>query len=90
MAWMTAEQIAAQYVVGEQRLLDYGRRGNLAMRRRADGRTLFDGEGVARFFRARGAESAPASGVRARNLGVVGVARLGNVEMGVLGERGAA
>ncbi|KYF83916.1 hypothetical protein [Sorangium sp. So ce388] len=93
--WMNAEQIAARYVVGEQRLLEYGKRGNLAMRRCADGRVLFDGEGVGRFFRVRGAEAqGPASGVQAQNLGVLGVARLGSApvvkqEPKGLGEREA-
>ncbi|MGK3962614.1 hypothetical protein WMF38_00295 [Sorangium sp. So ce118] len=82
--WMTAEQIAARYVVGEQRLLDYGKRGNLAMRRVADGRLLFDVDGVARFFRVRGAAAAGAApgavnGARAQHLGVLGVATLGGV-----------
>ncbi|AUX23299.1 uncharacterized protein SOCEGT47_038220 [Sorangium cellulosum] len=78
--WMTAEQVAVRYVVGEQRLLEYGQRGNLAMRRCADGRVLFHAEGVARFFRARGA-AAPAAGnvAGARHLGVLGSARLGEV-----------
>ncbi|WP_437932552.1 hypothetical protein WMF37_25900 [Sorangium sp. So ce291] len=82
--WMTAEQIAARYVVGEQRLLDYGERGNLAMRRVADGRVLFDVDGVARFFRVRGAAAAGAApgavnGARAQHLGVLGVVTLGGV-----------
>ena len=80
--WMTAEQIAARYVVGEQRLLEYGERGNLAMRRVAAGRVLFDVDGVARFFRVRGTAAAGAApgavnGARAQHLGVLGAATLG-------------
>lgn len=89
--WMTAEQVAVRYVVGERRLLEYAERGNLAMRRCADGRVLFDAEGVARFFRVRGA-AAPAAGpgARAQHLGVLGVARLGEavVAQAATGETG--
>ncbi|XXY47176.1 hypothetical protein WME91_44950 [Sorangium sp. So ce269] len=78
--WMTAEQVAVHYVVGEQRLREYGERGNLAMRRCADGRVLFDGEGAARFFRVRGAAALGAApGGSAKHLGVLGVARLGEL-----------
>ncbi|EYF05032.1 hypothetical protein [Chondromyces apiculatus] len=79
--WMNAAQIAVRYVVGEQRLLEYGERGNLAMRKCADGSVLFDADGVSRFFRVRGAEIAGAQGMvlggRGQNLGVLGVAKLG-------------
>ena len=75
--WKTAEQISALYVVGEERLIAYSRRGNLAMRRRPDGAVLFDEDGVARFFRTRIAAAAALSAPRANNLGVLGVARLG-------------
>src|SRR3954465_8648973 len=51
--WMTADEIARNYVVGEERLLSYGQRGNLAFRRCPDGAILYDESDVARFFRKR-------------------------------------
>lgn len=68
-SWMTAEQIAARYTVGEQRLLDYSRRGNLAMMRRPDGVVVFDADDVASFFRPRG--------VAVQGMAVLGASRLG-------------
>lgn len=71
--WMTAREISARLIVGEERLLDYGQRGNLAMYRLDDGSLLFDMDGASRYFRARNAAELRASD---QNLGVVGTSRL--------------
>ncbi|WP_437720406.1 hypothetical protein [Sorangium sp. So ce861] len=78
---MTAEQISARYIVGEQRLLDYSRRGNLAMMRRPDGVLLFDADDVASFFRPRG-QAAP-------SMAVLGASRLGVEPTASMGAREA-
>jgi hypothetical protein len=72
--WMTARQISKRFAVGEERLLDYSRRGNLPMRREPDGVTLFDESVVARFFRPRSGAMLQPNG---KNLGVLGESRLG-------------
>ncbi|MBK9265493.1 MAG: hypothetical protein IPM54_37615 [Polyangiaceae bacterium] len=74
--WMTAKQISARFTVGEERLLEYGKRGNLAMYRMDDGSVLFDGDGAARYFRPRNV--AASRDPDARNLGVLGTSRLGD------------
>jgi hypothetical protein len=72
--WMTAKQISARLTVGEDRLLEYAKRGNLAMYRMDDGSILFDAEGAARYFRSR---IAAASRVpEMQNMGVLGSSRL--------------
>jgi hypothetical protein len=76
-AWLTAEQVGACYLVGEQRLLEHARRGNLALRRRAGEAVVFDGDGVARLFRLRGAAAGPVKETTATSFGVLGVVRLG-------------
>lgn len=75
--WMTIQEISERYAVEERRLLEYSHRGNLSMRRVADGSLMFDEAGVARIFRRR--DALVASGVRRgeANLGVVGLSRLG-------------
>lgn len=76
--WMTVSEISARYIVGEQKLFDYARRGNMPMFRRPDGVTLFDESHAALLFRPRSADAviaAPATGKP--NLGVLGVSRLG-------------
>lgn len=72
--WMTAQQISAQLIVGEQRLLEYGQRGNLAMYRMEDGSVLFDADGAARYFRSRTAAALRTP--EAHNMGVLGSSRL--------------
>lgn len=72
--WMTAQQISARLIVGEQRLLEYGQRGNLAMYRMDDGSVLFDADGAARYFRSRNA-AAPRIPEGA-HMGVLGTSRL--------------
>lgn len=72
--WMTAKQISDRLIVGEDRLLEYGKRGNLAMYRMDDGSILFDGEGATRYFRSRNA--AATSVPEMQNLGVLGSSRL--------------
>ena len=77
--WKTAAQISQNYVVGEDRLLSYGQRGNLPFRRLPDGSMLFDELAVATFFRPRGV-MAPANANAdppATTLGVLGTVRLG-------------
>jgi hypothetical protein len=71
--WMTAKQISARLIVGEQRLLEYGQRGNLAMYRMDDGSILFDADGASRYFRSRTAAVVRPSDA---NLGVLGASRL--------------
>ena len=73
--WMTAEQISTRLVVGAQRLLEYAKRGNLAMYRLEDGTVFFDGDAAANYFRPRNAvlQVDP----DARDLGVMGKVRLG-------------
>jgi hypothetical protein len=76
--WMTAAQIAERYAVGEDRLVAYGRRGNLPFCRTAEGTTLFDERTVARFFRPRGPALVAARASRGPHLGLLGVVRLGD------------
>ncbi|MFT3765645.1 MAG: hypothetical protein QM820_09035 [Minicystis sp.] len=76
--WMTVSEISARYIVGEQKLLAYARRGNMPMMRCEDGSILFDGSYAAQLFRPRSPEAAitaPATGKP--NMGVLGVSRLG-------------
>jgi hypothetical protein len=73
--WMTAKQISARFTVGEERLLEYGKRGNLAMYRMDDGSVLFDSDGAARYFRPRNAVAT--GNPQAQNMGVLGTSRLG-------------
>src|SRR4051794_18961349 len=83
--WMTADEIARNYVVGEERLLSYGQRGNLAFRRCEGGAILYDELGVARFFRKRHGRvgvigttfGAAGGGAGATSIGVLGTTRLG-------------
>jgi hypothetical protein len=75
--WMTAAEISARYVVGEQRLLVYAHRGNLPLMRNPDGATLFDESVVARYFRPRNAAPVAAVPPDVRGIAVVGVSRLG-------------
>lgn len=72
--WMTAQQISARLIVGEQRLLEYGQRGNLAMYRMDDGSVLFDADGASRYFRSRNAAALRAP--EGNNMGVLGKSRL--------------
>ena len=72
--WMTAKQISARLIVGEDRLLEYGKRGNLAMYRMEDGSILFDADGASRYFRSRNAAAFNAPEMQ--NLGVLGSSRL--------------
>ena len=76
--WKTADEISKSYLVNEQTLLAYSRRGNLPQRRTPEGDTLFSEVGVARLFRPRTANSndAPAS-VRAPGAHVLGSTLLG-------------
>lgn len=73
--WKTAPELSRRYLVGAERLLDYSRRGNLPMRREADGTPLFDEDIVARLFRLRHALGVPLTS--GANLGVLGETRLG-------------
>lgn len=77
--WMTAQEIAERYIVGEERLAMYSNRGNLAFRRAPDGQVLFEESTVALFFRPRVAHVGSAhAGLGANaSLGVLGVSRLG-------------
>ncbi len=76
--WMTAAEISARYVVGEQKLLAYAQRGNLPLMRQDGGATLFDESVVALYFRPRNAAAAQALPPNVRGLGVLGVSRLGD------------
>lgn len=73
--WMTAEQISTRLVVGAQRLLEYAKRGNLAMYRLEDGTVFFDGDAAANYFRPRNAVMQAAPDVQ--HMGVMGKVRLG-------------
>lgn len=73
--WMTAEQISTRLVVGAQRLLEYAKRGNLAMYRLEDGTVFFDGDAAANYFRPRNAVMQVDPD--AQHLGVMGKVRLG-------------
>lgn len=76
--WMTAAQISERYAVGEDRLMAYGRRGNLPFCRTPEGTTLYDERAVARFFRPRGPALVVARAARGPHLGLLGVMRLGD------------
>ena len=76
-AWLTAEQVGARYLVGEERLLEHAQRGNLALRRCAGETVVFDGDGVARLFRLRGTAAGSVKETTATTFGVLGVVRLG-------------
>ena len=76
--WMTAQEIAERYMVGEERLLEYGRRGNLPFRRAEGGPTLFDQSAVARIFRPRSGSIATFAAPRGAHLGVLGMHKLGD------------
>lgn len=75
--WMTAAQLAAQYVVGESRLLSYSQRGNLATRRAPDGSTLYDEDCVAMFFASRAPSVIVARPSSGPNLGILGMVKMG-------------
>ena len=76
--WMTASEIAHRYRVGETRLLDFSRRGNLPLFRSPDGRTLFDEEVVAKIFQPREGEIVALAPPTQATLAVLGVSRLGD------------
>lgn len=75
--WMTAVELAERYVVGEERLLQYSRRGNLAFKRGPGDLLLFDESAVARFFRPRSGSIVTYRVPRGPHLGVLGTGRLG-------------
>lgn len=75
--WMTGAEISRNYAVGEDRLLSYGQRGNLAFRRLAGGAILYDESDVARFFRKRHAGFAMSACGAVSTANVVGLTRLG-------------
>lgn len=74
--WMTGSEISRNYVVGEDRLLSYGQRGNLAFRRLPDGAILYEESDVARFFRKRHAGFAMSASSAPTVLGAI---RLGEI-----------
>jgi hypothetical protein len=76
--WMTAAAIARSYMVGEERLLAYGMRGNLAFQRTAGGEILFDERAVSRIFRPRGAAVRSFPTPQGPSMGVLGLVRLGD------------
>ncbi len=69
-SWLTAGEITARYVVGEQKLAAYSLQGNLPLRRDPDGTVRYDERVVALLFRPRHQASA--------GLGVLGATRLGD------------
>jgi hypothetical protein len=76
---MSGREISARYVVSEQKLLDYARRGNMPMLRQDDGSVVFDEGHAAMLFRPRGPSPGPATAPMdgRQNLGVLGVSHLG-------------
>ena len=76
--WKTAEELALTYVVGEERLLEYGRRGNLPMFCDQDGTMRFDELFVAKLFRTLPGHAVSFAVPSGPNLGVLGVSRLGD------------
>ncbi|MFZ5893394.1 MAG: hypothetical protein ACOY0T_20200 [Myxococcota bacterium] len=72
--WRSAVELCERYLVGEQRLLAFSRRGNLPMLQVAGEIALFDEDIVARLFRRRDDAGAPAS---QGGWGIIGSARLG-------------
>lgn len=72
--WMTVSEISARYIVGEQKLLEFARRGSMPMVRRGDGVTLFDESFAGLVFRPRSA------GRCTSNLGVLGLTRIGETK----------
>lgn len=54
MTWSTAAEITEIFSVGEQKLLQFSRRGNLASRLDATGVRFYSFEGVERLFPRRG------------------------------------
>ena len=74
--WLTAEEIAARYIVSEETLLTYSQRGTLALQRSPEGTVRFDERGVARIFRPRNRSWAP--------LGVLGRAVVGEAPRGAM------
>jgi hypothetical protein len=78
--WMTADAIAQRYLVGEAKLLDYATRGNLPIRRSAQGErapTLFDESVCARFFRPRIAGIVTYREPKGPHMGILGVTNIG-------------
>lgn len=68
-SWMTGEQIAQLYRVGEARLLSYARRGNLPARVGEDGVRVYDADRVASYFARRDATE--------QGLGILGTVCIG-------------
>lgn len=76
--WMTVTELSARYLVGEHKLFEYARRGNMPMFRRPDGITLFDEAHAAQLFRPRhGAAMVAAPATGKPNMGVLGASFLG-------------
>jgi hypothetical protein len=71
--WRSADELCERYLVGEQRLLAFSRRGNLPMLQESGQIALFDEDIVARLFRRRDEEPASSEG----GWGSLGSARLG-------------
>jgi hypothetical protein len=76
--WMTAPAIARIYMVGEERLLAFGMRGNLAFQRTPGGEMLFDERAVSRIFRPRNGAVRSFPVPKGPSMGVLGLARLGD------------
>ena len=72
--WRSADELCERYLVGEQRLLAFSRRGNLPMLSQNGQLPLFDEDIVARLFRRRDESDAPA---HEGGWGTLGSARLG-------------
>jgi hypothetical protein len=92
--WMTAVEISARYIVGEQKLLAFAARGNMPMLRGEDGIIRFDAHHAAMLFRPRDPAAALPIAVDTSgkpNLGILGVTRLGEARLGEarLGEQAA-
>lgn len=76
--WKTADELARTYVVGEQRLLEYSRRGNLPMRSDEHGTAHFDERFVAKFFRTQPGLAVSFTAPTGPCLGVLGLSRIGD------------
>lgn len=73
--WMTAAEIATQFMVGEAKLLAFASRGNLPSRLGPEGERLFALAGVERLFPRRGAAALEAR--TSRSFGTLGGFALG-------------
>ncbi len=81
VGWLSASELASRYCVGEARLLEHARRGNLRCRRDAQGKLHYEATAASRLFRTRVQAALPRTAA-ATNFGVLGQLTLGGAAPG--------